>query len=81
MEPDFCKTCQAVWDSSFFCPYVGKFGSGYKIKWTLRQDLLECVKVSDLLKSKSALLWDVWGGKESGLLTQVRCGKLIACAS
>lgn len=39
-----------------------------------------CVKVSDLGKSKSALLKDVWGVKESGLLTWVRCGKLIACA-
>lgn len=57
MESDFSKTCFAVRDNSFLnlSPYVGKFGSGCKIKWTLRQDLFECVKVPDSRKSKSAL--------------------------
>lgn len=58
MEYDFSKICLAVWDNSFLnlSPYVGKFGSGCKIKWTLRHALFECVKIADLLKSKSALL-------------------------
>lgn len=54
MESDFCKTCQAVWDNNFLNLglYVGKFGSGCKIKWTLMQDLFECVQVPDLQKAK-----------------------------
>lgn len=50
MESDFSKICLVVCDNSFLnlSPYVGKFGSGCKIKWTLRHNLFECVKTSDL---------------------------------
>lgn len=35
---------------------VGESGGVLKIKWTLGQDLCECVKVCDTGKSKLALL-------------------------
>lgn len=46
----FVKPTWQCGDNCFLnlSPYVGKFGSGCKIKWISRQDLFECVQVPDL---------------------------------